>query len=336
MSGSEPISEELATFADSRHRVGPLLHIASQSCADITAEANASTILKSSYQKNVFASLKQKAAEKKIADLLAAHSVPFSFLKGRGLAEQLHDDSAARQSKDIDILIAPKRSRQAVELLNDAGYIYKSYTFRRKKILEQERQNMDIKLFKDLTFFDPDFSVPIELHHRLFTFEPKTLTTDFNAAVKFDPNPSLSNSFYCLYLALHGAIAMWPRLKWVVDLSVMARKMPMRNRREMMDIAKFYRCDVAVAASLLITEEIFAGSLDDEWQVLLKEGQKDEQLHKMKDLFYETLTAGALGRVSLPLKSYLLSGSADFIFPGSIGLFDSLVTRFLLSLSLRI
>ena len=126
------------------------------------------------------------------------------------------------------------------------------------------------------------------------------------------------------------------KVKWVVDLSVMARKMPMRNRREMMDIAKFYRCDVAVAASLLITEEIFAGSLDDEWQVLLKEGQKDEQLHKMKDLFYETLTAGALGRVSLPLKSYLLSGSADFIFPGSIGLFDSLVTRFLLSLSLRI
>lgn len=336
MSGPEPISEELATFADSRHRVGPLLHIARQSCADITAESNAASILKSAYQQNGYAGLRQQAAEKKISTLLTAHSVPFSFLKGRGLAEQLHDDSTVRQSKDVDILIPTDQSRQAIELMNQEGYIFKSNTVKRREKPELARQDMELKRFKDITFVDPAFSVPIELHHRLFKFEPKTLTTDFNEAVQFNASPSLSNSFYCLYLVLHGALAMWPRLKWVVDLSVMARHMPVHIRLEMMDIATSYGCDKAVAASLLMTEEVFPDSLDDEWHLLLNTYRKDKPVKEMVALFYETLTANDNGRPSLPLKSFILSGSADIVFSGKIGMIEIMLARFLNSVFVRI
>lgn len=336
MGVSEPISETLATFADSRHRVGPLLHMAWQSCADITAEENASSILKSAFQKNVFVSLRQKAAGEKISNLLTSHSIPFSFLKGGGLAEQLHDIATARQSKDVDILVPPDRSRQAIKLLNREGYIYKTHTIGRKKMLEIARQDMEIKLFKDLTFIDPDYSIPIELHCRLFKFEPKTLTADFNASIKFSPNPSLTNSFYCLYLILHGALALWPRLKWLVDLSIMARKMPVHTRKDMMDVAESYGCADAVVASLLTAEEIFPGSLDDDWHILLKAYRKDEYLSEMMELFYDSLTASEIGGNSLPLRSFILSGSADFIFPGKIGLFDGLVKRFMHALTIRI
>ncbi|MEH6660692.1 MAG: nucleotidyltransferase family protein [Parasphingorhabdus sp.] len=336
MGGSESISETLATFAVSRHRVGPLLHIATQSCADITAENNASSILKSAYQKNVYAGLRQKAAEKKISNLLTTHSVPFSFLKGRGLAEQLHDDSTARQSKDVDILIPTDKTRLAIELLNREGYIFKTNTVRRREKLEPGRQDRELKRFKDITFVDPAYSVPIELHHRLFKFEPKTLTTDFNGSVQFNATPSLSNSFYCLYLVLHGALAMWPRLKWVVDLSVMARLMPAHIRLEMMDIATSYGCDKAVAASLLMTEDVFPDSLDDEWHLLLYPYRKDKPVKKMAALFYETLTADANGRPSLPLKNFILSGSADIVFSGKMGLIDVILARVLNSVFVRI
>lgn len=335
-SGFEPVSETLATFADGRHRVGPLLHVACQGCADIVVDKKALLILKSSYQENVYTSLRQKAVERKLSNLLNSHSVPFSFLKGRGFAEQLHDNPAARQSKDVDILVSPERSSEVIKLLNETGYIYRSYSLRSNKLFELSRQEMDIKLFKDLTFFDPDLSVPIELHRRLFKFEPNRLTADFNDSVKFRATPSLSNSFYCLYLILHGALTFWPRLKWLVDLSIMARKMPAQTRLEMMDIAKSYGCEVAVAASLFMTEDIFSGSLDDEWQSLLDPFKKDQFRLKVQDLYYETLTASAAGRPSLPLKSFMLSGSADLIFPGRIGLFESLFGRFMNSLVIRI
>ncbi|ATW03844.1 nucleotidyltransferase family protein [Sphingorhabdus sp. YGSMI21] len=333
---SEPISETLATFAVSRHRVGPLLHLATQGSADVTADDNASSILETAYQNNIFAGLKQKAAEKNISKLLNAHSVPFSILKGRGLAEQLHDDSTARQSKDVDILISPDRTRQAIGLLNDQGYIYKPYSLRRKKMFELARQDMEIKLFKDLTFLDPTFSVPIELHNRLFAFEPKTLTKDFSQSIKFTLNPQLTESFYCLYLILHGALAMWPRLKWVVDLSIIARKMPAQRRIEMLNIAASYGCDEAVAASLLMVESVFAGSLDDEWQLLLNQHRNNERLHQIKNWFYESLIASEIGRSVLPLSRYMSIGSAGFVFPGNINIIENFFRRWMASLTIRI
>jgi hypothetical protein len=336
MDVSEPISEALATFAVHRHRVGPLLHLACQQSPDLTADGTALSILQSSHRKNLIESLRRKAAEKNISDLLISRSVPFSFLKGRGLAQQLHEYPEVRQSKDVDILVPPDRSHQVIKLLNDEGYIYKSYSLRGKKLFELVRQDMEIKLFKDLTFIDPAFSVPIELHTRLFKFEPKTLTRDFSQSIKFSVSPTLTNSFYCLYLILHGAAAMWPRLKWVVDLSIIARKMPVQGRREMLDIAKPYGCDVAVAASLLMAEEIFAGSLDEEWQLLLDPYRKNERLRQMKEWFYETLTASEIGGSVLPLKKYMSSGSADIIFPGRISLFESLFLRWMSSLAIRI
>lgn len=333
---SEPISETLATFADSRHRVGPLLHLACQGRADTEPDRAALLLLKSAYQANVYASLRQKAVEGKISELLIKHSVPFSFLKGRGLAEQLHRDPAARLSKDVDILVSTDRSSEVIKLMNNNGYIYKSYGRKPNKRLELARQDMDIKLFKDLTFFDSNLSVPIELHCRLFKFEPDGLTNGFHETVKTTPVPSLSNSFYCLYLILHGTLAMWPRLKWLVDLSIMLRKMPIESRLEMMDIAKSYGCDVAIAASILTTEEIFSGSLDDDWQSLLEPFRMDGHLREMQGLYYECLTANTVSRPSYPLKSRLLSGSADLVFPGKISLLETLLRRFMNSLAVRI
>lgn len=332
----EPITEDLATFAVGRHRVGPLLHLACQGSEDIFAEEAALSILQSSYRQNCLRNLHQQAVKKRLSDLLLSHSVPFSFLKGDGLAEQLYDDPTVRLSKDVDVLIPSDCSQLVIGLMQKNGYIYKPYTVRRKKIFEKMRQNMDAKIFKDLTFIDPIFRVPIELHVRLFQIEPITLTNNFNGLIKFTKNPSISNGFYCLYLILHGTHARWQRLKWVIDLSILARKMPLESRLEMMSIAKSYNCERAVAASLLMTEDMFTGSLDDDWQMLLGSYQHDKRVHHIKELFYQTLKARDLAIPRRSVREFIFPDNVDFIFPGKISLLKRFFVRLIASLSIRI
>lgn len=332
----EPITEDLATFAVGRHRVGPLLHLAYQGSDDISAEEAALPILQSSYRQNCLRILHQKAVKKRLSDLLLSHSVPFSFLKGDGLAEQLYDDPTVRLSKDVDVLIPSDCSQLVIRLLQKNGYIYKPYTLRRKKIFEKIRRNIDINISKDLTFFDPIFLEPIELHIRLFQIEPNTLINDFNESIKFSKNPSIYNGFYCLYLILHGAHARWQRLKWVIDLSILARKMPLESRLEMMSIAKSYNCEMSVAASLLMTEVIFPGSLDDEWQMLLSSYQREKRVHHIKQLFYETLTAGSLAKPRRSAKEYILPFNINYIFPEKIDILKYFFIRFSASISYRV
>lgn len=332
----EPITEVLATFAVRRHRVGPLLHLACQGSEDIFAEEAALSILQSSYRQNCLRNLHQQAVKKRLSDLLLSHSVPFSFLKGDGLAEQLYDDPTVRLSKDVDVLIPSDCLQLVIRIMRKNGYMYKPYTVRRKKIFEKMRQNMDAKIFKDLAFIDPIFQVPIELHVRLFQIEPNNLTNDFNEAIKLTKNPSIYNGFYCLYLILHGANARWQRLKWVIDLSILARKMRLQSRLEMMSIAKSYNCEIAVAASLLMTEAIFPGSLDDDWQMLLGSYRQDKRVHHIKELFYQTLKARDLAIPRRSVREFILPDNVDFIFPGKISLLERFFVRSIASLSIRI
>ena len=329
-----PVTEGLAAYADDRHRVGPLLHLACQ--AGLAAEDRAVVLLQSSYRNNVLNNLRQKAAARKIAARLESHALPFSFLKGQGLAEQLYDDPNARKSKDVDLLVSPATTRDVIRLLNEEGYIYKAHALTRHKMFALSRQNMDIKIVKDLVFWDPDLSVQIELHSRLFTFEPAGLTTDFRDAVRSGPTPSVSSGFYCLYLLLHGALALWPRLKWLTDLSILVRKMPAESRTDMMTLARSYGCEGAVSASLELVEDIFPDSLDEEWLTLMEPVADIDSSRRLKQIFYRSLSAGALEKPSLPLKSYLLSGTADLVFPGKINMLHSLVKRFMNSATIRI
>lgn len=111
-----PIDEALANFAIQRHRVGALLYKATRHHENISERA--ASLLSATYHKNTRSILAQRAALQKITKLLEDHAIPFSTLKGLGIADQIYDDPQTRQSKDIDIQIPPDASRLAIHLLS--------------------------------------------------------------------------------------------------------------------------------------------------------------------------------------------------------------------------
>ncbi len=93
---------------------------------------------------------------------------------------------------------------------------------------------------------------------------------------------------------------------------------------------------MAVAASLLMTEDVFPGSLDDDWQILLGSYKHDKRVYHIKELFYETLTASELAMPRRSVKEFILPDNVGFIFPKKISLLKSFFMRLVASLSMRI
>ncbi|MEP6444182.1 MAG: nucleotidyltransferase family protein [Hyphomicrobiales bacterium] len=328
------LNQDLVSYAIHRHRVGPILYKAlEQICATKNSEQ---LRLEQSYRENVRAILTQRATSKKLIALLESEAIPFTFLKGWGLARQLYDDPNSRQSKDIDILIPKTASASAIRLFNEKGYVHQPSVIRKRRSFSESRQISDMKRLKDQTFADLKFSTMIELHERLFKIEPDGLISNFNEAVGFERYPSINNVYYCFYFILHGALALWPRLKWVVDLSLLVRKLRSHDRNELLRLANEYGCEASILASLRLVQDIFPGSLDEEWfSILAKKGQ-DESVKKIAGIFFEALSSSAPSNQSLSAKRPILSDSSHLVFGRRIGILNVVRLRVLNAIAIRV
>lgn len=330
------ISKAIANFAINRHRIGPLLHSACQEMPEVDIEDAAKSQLEASFRSNALAELRHKAVEQKLIGLFLDHDISFTFLKGRGLSQQLYGNSPVRVAKDIDILVSSDQIQTAIALLNEGGFKYRPYSLGNGKVGAVARQYQDLRIHKDLTFHDPQYSVPIEVHQRPFQYLPNDLAAKFNESLGFAPVPPISNAHYCLYLFLHGSMTFWHRLKWVADLSILVRKSDESVACETIDLAMRYRCSHAVAASLRLTEQVFPGSLSDRWLAVVQEYEDDPSAGALFDLNWRTLNDVEQRRPKLPFKAFLSSGPADLIFPGQIPFIPSAINRWFGSLTMRI
>ncbi len=302
----------------------------------VNIEDAAKSQLEASFRSNALAELRHQAVEQKLAALFRGHDIKATFLKGRGLSQQLYGSSPVRVSKDVDVLVSPDQIKTAIELLNDSGFRYRPYSMGKGKIGAVARQYQDIRIHKDLTFHDPQFSVPIELHQRPFHYLPKELAASFAESLGLAPAPPITNAYYCLYLFLHGSLTFWHRLKWVADLSILVRKSDESVACETIELAMRYRCSHAVAASLMLSEKVFPGSLSEHWADVVRQHEDDQAAKNLYDLNCRTLTHREWREPKLPLKAFLSSGSAELIFPGQIPFIPSAINRWFGSLTLRI
>lgn len=298
------LTRELTAHAIHRHRVAPLLHAAlGKGEGLVPTDENALADLRAGLRRSVVKKIRCEAAERRAVAALEEKGIPFAILKGSGLAAQLYGDPTLRTAKDLDILIPPDRARDAVRVFRRPGYRYRPYTVKSGKFASRSRQHQDMLIHKDLTFFDEQFSVPIELHRRLFKFEPRGLTRDFTASPGFVSTPSLNDAHYCLYLVLHGAISFWHRLKWVADLSILLRRTGAQGMDEMLALAERHGCSEAVISSAILAERVFPGSLDAHWSEAVERRRDRPQVDLLLSHYWQTLT-GPLDRpVRLPLKS---------------------------------
>jgi len=100
--------------------------------------------------------------------------------------------------------------------------------------------------------------------------------------------PRISNNHYLLYLIMHGAISSWPRLKWVVDLALLLRK-AQPQADAVFALAREYHCINAVAASLMMVDEIFPDMMPDAWRGQMESIGPSEKAEKLKTAFLTML-----------------------------------------------
>lgn len=333
--GQSVISSELAKYAVHRHRVGPLLHLASKQQVDVNIEDGARSLLEASFKRNAISQLRQQSVESTLANVLSSQGISFNFIKGRGLSQQLYGDQPVRVAKDIDMLVEQSEFRAAFDALIDQGFLYRPLSLNKREWATRFKQRFDARIFKDVTLFDPSQSVSIELHRRLLRFEPDRFTEHFLSAAGLNNTPQITDAFYCLYLILHGSKSFWHRLKWVADFSMLARKMDDLQVRNVMCLSSRFGCANAVVASALLLREVFPGSLSECWTATLGNYGANARTIELLGHFRRTITSSDIKPTGLPFKSFLSSGTADLIFPGQIAFVPSALNRLLGSLSIR-
>lgn len=328
-----PIDGDLVNFAITRHRVGPFLHAASGQSQNL--DDRVAALLSACFQKNLRENLAKRAVLQRLIKLFDDNGIAFSVLKGVGLADQIYDDPNLRLSKDIDILIPVDAAEPALRLLGMNGYVHKPHSIKKNPKVTLKRQLSDMTLFKDLTFVDPKFNMAIELHQRLFRFEPKGLTDAFNASVGFRKIPSIEDGHYCLYIILHGAVSLWFRLKWLADLSLLVRRMPVQLRQPMMEIARKHGCLKVVCASLWLAEDMFPGTLDDEWRIMLEDRNGSGEVEKLIALFRKALLTTSSDRPDLSARRSRFFDVSLALFGQRIGRVEVIARRIKAAIAVR-
>ena len=254
------IDNALIDFAQKRHRIGPFLARIARDNPEIVLDCEASDRLEAIASSNQKKRLRQLAAIKKVSDLLRGAGIEFWLFKGEDLAIQLYANPNDRFSKDIDLLIKPADAAQALDLLQQHGY-HQNNAGKPAQGRTLSQRRLGMVLDKDQTLRDPQFNQQIELHQRFFRFEPNGLTAELRRGWSPRIQVPAHNTGMLLYLLIHGALDRWNRLKWLVDLSLLARGLEHDQLDELLVLARRFNCEDAVLASLNWIEMVFPGSL---------------------------------------------------------------------------
>ncbi len=116
------LDEALVTLALRRHQVGPLLYAAALSgrhpvTPDLLQKLTQSYRASAARREISLAWLAQIAAQ------FATHGIDWMALKGAIQAGRLYADPAWRFSADIDLLVAPRDFRRALDALHGVGFV---------------------------------------------------------------------------------------------------------------------------------------------------------------------------------------------------------------------
>ena len=273
--------ETVASYAIDRHRVGAFIYGWMRRYDDPTPhipEAYAEA-----YQRNGLQQLAQQAAHRKIENILTKEDIRLVPIKGLSLANELYAHPGWRQARDIDLLVAPQHFRAAIQCLIDHKFILKTPEHWDK----QGRHQNDALKQKDISFLDPGSNIIIELHQRLFDYEPAGFSNAFYNQIS---GTSVADQpLYCLYIIMHAANSFWSRLKWVVDAILLLQNMTPDTRNDMILLAKAYGCEQAVWGSLSFITANFPRALDEDWQNRLSNKTLDKKSRILPALFQARL-----------------------------------------------
>lgn len=223
-----------------RHRVMPLFANRLQALGWMAGtamqfDAAVQARLEKTVRESVFAELASLAELKRISERFADHGVIPILLKGLALSQLCFGGIGWRTNHDIDLLIKPAELAVCDRLLGDMDYV----RVEPHPALDQLQTERWRRSHKDWVYIHRSRRTIVEVHYRLFDNEPLCATVDLDQVELLDlfgqhQALSLTGDALRIYLALHGLLHSWSRLKWLIDYELIC---PASTRRSVRPVA---------------------------------------------------------------------------------------------------
>ncbi|MFK7945347.1 MAG: nucleotidyltransferase family protein [Paracoccaceae bacterium] len=250
----------LVHLACTRHRVAPViaLHL-----DDLGAPPGTIEEVRQETRACALETLRQGAALKELLSQLSDAAVDAVILKGLPLGERLYGAAGNRHARDIDILIPPAQIQPAAAILDRLGYTPAPVYRLRGKLVGSNALAQECY---DLEYVGGRGHLSVELHWRTSHYAgwpDFTEEADMTRAqdTSFGPVRVPSDPANLIYLAGHGSMHAWARLKWLADIGRLARIRGAEALAEDMALAGRLGGQVPLALALRLAHRVMGSPL---------------------------------------------------------------------------
>jgi putative nucleotidyltransferase-like protein len=248
-----------------RHRVGPVVH---RSGWLERAGAPSAIVerLASDAQGATVAALRALSVQREALATLEAASIPVLVLKGAPLAQEWYGALSARYPGDLDLLVAPERTTEAVAALERSGFEWQRMALPpRLNAPDGGRSALDrvasLPLIRDALLLRSD--VYVELHWRLMNnsrlipVAPEWLRSPHLAEVGGIACPVLPPVAQWWHVMVHGTDHTWRWLKWLADVPAAVAVHPALVSAPVLEQTRHAGFERCVACGLRVAELTF-------------------------------------------------------------------------------
>lgn len=199
----------------------------------------------------------------KLRRLFDEAGIPAVFVKGVSLGVLAYGSLGLKHGRDIDMLVPPAFSEQALKLLET----FDCRLCQPYRQFGDGRRHLIFRYSKDAALVNSRSGVEVELHWSLADNPLLLKNVDCASPVQIVTLtkdcciPTLNDRDLFAYLCVHGAIHGWSRLKWLADVGALIA------RREDAEILALYRhaqacgAGLCAAQTLLLCERLLDWSL---------------------------------------------------------------------------
>jgi hypothetical protein len=243
-----------------RHGLSPLVHdgLAGAATGELPAEALAELSRAAEVdRRRAFAMAMELGA---LAGRCAAAEMAMMPLKGPLLSARLFGDLAARQVRDLDLLVRPGDGARAQALLVKEGYVPRSgsevYVPWSKLCRSAWQREALQHVMYHVEYYHPERQVHLELHWGLSLWSAAEVDALWAASregkVSGAPIRELDDEHLLVLLCGHGSSHLWFRLKWLVDVAALFDRLAPERVESALETAARLRRDRAVAQARLL------------------------------------------------------------------------------------